>query len=137
MDGTDYWSRLSKLNLYSLERRRERYMIIYCWKIINGLVPNVNDKIKITNNDRRGRLCLIPPIVKTATQRIKTIRDNSFVVKSQKLFNKLPRHVRDTSYKSVESFKNNLDNFLHTISDNPVLPCYVNLKNSNSLIDIV
>jgi hypothetical protein len=36
----DYWTRLKTLKLYSLERRRERYTVLYMWKIIRGLVPN-------------------------------------------------------------------------------------------------
>ena len=32
----NYWERLKSLGLYSLERRRERYMIIYVFKIINS-----------------------------------------------------------------------------------------------------
>ena len=31
MEELDYHERLKKLNLYSLERRRERFMIIYGW----------------------------------------------------------------------------------------------------------
>ena len=33
MDNLDYWQRLSSLRLYSLQRRRERYIIIHSWKI--------------------------------------------------------------------------------------------------------
>ena len=36
----DYWDCLSKYCIYSLQRRRERYLIIYTWKILEGLVPN-------------------------------------------------------------------------------------------------
>ena len=35
-----YWDQLKELKLYFLERRRERYMIIYVWRIIEGQVPN-------------------------------------------------------------------------------------------------
>ena len=31
---SDYWKRLEDLKLYSLERRRERYQIIYVWKTL-------------------------------------------------------------------------------------------------------
>ena len=36
----DYWDRLKILKLYSLQRRRERYLIIYTWKVLNGVYPN-------------------------------------------------------------------------------------------------
>ena len=41
LETLDYWKRLEVLNLYSLERRRERCLIIYVYKIINGIVPNL------------------------------------------------------------------------------------------------
>ena len=43
-----YWQQLKSLRLYSLERRRERYLIIYVWKILEGLVPNISDSHGIT-----------------------------------------------------------------------------------------
>ena len=36
----DYWERLKQLKLMSLQRRRERYQIIYMWKLINGKAQN-------------------------------------------------------------------------------------------------
>ena len=36
----DYWSRLQKLQLLSLQRRRERFMIIHVWKIHHKRAPN-------------------------------------------------------------------------------------------------
>ncbi|CAL4101616.1 unnamed protein product, partial [Meganyctiphanes norvegica] len=41
LDQLDYHQRLKKLNLYSLERRRERYLIINAWQQIEGLTENV------------------------------------------------------------------------------------------------
>ena len=38
-----YSKRLEVLKLDSLQRRRERYGIIYVWKIIEGLVPNLSE----------------------------------------------------------------------------------------------
>ena len=40
MENLDYWERLKKLQLFSLERRRERYMILHTFKIIENHVPN-------------------------------------------------------------------------------------------------
>ena len=37
----DYWTQLKKLRLYSLERRRERYMMIYTWRMLEGQVPDI------------------------------------------------------------------------------------------------
>ena len=38
MEDFSYHERLKKLNMYSQERRRDRYMIIFIWKIAMGLV---------------------------------------------------------------------------------------------------
>ena len=53
-----YNKRLEVLKLYSLQRRRERYGIIYVWKIIEGLVPNLSDPITCSFSDRREELVL-------------------------------------------------------------------------------
>ena len=40
MEGLGYWERLGVLNMYSQERKRERYQIICIWKgsqqLVNG-----------------------------------------------------------------------------------------------------
>ena len=38
LEDMDYWERLQALSLYSQERRRERYMIIFIWKVAQELV---------------------------------------------------------------------------------------------------
>ena len=47
----NYWERLHELKLYSLLKRRERYIIIYISKITQHMVPNIDGtmghKIKI------------------------------------------------------------------------------------------
>ena len=59
MQGLDYNDRLVYLKLHSLQRRRERYCIIYVWKIIEGLVPNFSNAIVCSYSDRRGRSCIV------------------------------------------------------------------------------
>ena len=41
MEGLDYHERLKKLKMYSLERRRDRYLIIYGWQQIENIKENV------------------------------------------------------------------------------------------------
>jgi len=55
----DYWKRLKSLGLMSLQRRRERYDIIYMWKILNGLVPN-DLHITFHFNPRHGIRAVVP-----------------------------------------------------------------------------
>ena len=49
----NYWERLHEHKLYSLQRRRERFIIIYIWKITQHIVPNIDGtmghKIKTRN----------------------------------------------------------------------------------------
>ena len=59
MQSLEYSERLVSLKLYSLQRRRERYCIIYVWKIIEGLVPNFSKPIVCFYSERRGRSCII------------------------------------------------------------------------------
>ena len=41
MEGLDYHQRLEKLGMYSLERRRDRYFIIYGWQQLEKLKENI------------------------------------------------------------------------------------------------
>ena len=40
LKSDDYWKRLKEMSLMSLQRRRERYIILQVWKILNGVSPN-------------------------------------------------------------------------------------------------
>ena len=131
----DYWQRLSTLKLYSLERRRERYLIIYVWKILSGLSPNLtgSDKIESYENPRRGRLCHIPRLNRGSTQRVATLRENSLSIRGPRLFNCLPKNTR-AHVGCIESFKTMLDQFLSTVPDKPCLAHYYQSAANNSLI---
>ena len=122
----NYWERLEHLKLYSLERRRERYAIIYVLKILKMIVPNLQDneyKIVTYLNARKGLLCKIPPLQVRSLGRYKTLKDQSFAVRGPKLFNCVPMELRDLSM-SLDCFKANLDRFLSTIPDKPCLANY-------------
>ena len=60
-----YWERLQKLKLMSLQRRRERFIIINIWKIFNGISPNYLN-IKKTISDRRGLRAVVPALSKNS-----------------------------------------------------------------------
>ena len=51
-----YPEQLKKLKLYSLERRRERYLIIYLWKMLEDMVPKCID-LERRNGGRIPLLC--------------------------------------------------------------------------------
>ena len=116
-----YLQRLKKLQIYSLERRRERYTIMYVWKIIQGSVPNLlgNDGLDLAEySQRRGRYCKIPSLNNRSSAHVRTLKECSFSVSGPKLFNIMPRNVRDFN-GSLHSFKNKLDKYLEVIADEP------------------
>ena len=80
MDGLDYWDRLKSLHLYSQERRRERYRIIFLWKVAQGLVQGY--KATFTNSPRRGRLMQVSPLCNKALASVKRAKEASLQVRS-------------------------------------------------------
>ena len=136
---------LSCLKMYSLQRRRERYRILYVWKIIEGLVPNLSvsttSGIQVKWNIRVGRQCVYPRVANQTNNRLKKLHDGLLSKHGSLLFNCLPKNIRNMSGCSVISFKRELDNYLQTILDEPLIPGYGGgnrtLYGSNSLIDIL
>ena len=136
----DYWLRLKSLHLYSLERRRERYRIIYAWKILEGLVPNLEiNELRCTRSSRNGRMCIIPNTANTSPSHLKTLREGSFCINGARLFNCLPKQIRDLSGIDTIKFKENLDEFLSTIPDEPQCCGYTGYRRAetNSLLHMV
>ena len=139
----DYWDRLSHLRMYSLQRHRERYRIIYIWKILEGLVPNIshggNGGIKKLHTVRNGRTSSIPTLHRAATTKVQKLREGSLHYHGSQLFNALPKGIRDLSNCSVEVFKHKLDAFLNVIDDKPLVRGYTAARRteSNSLIHMI
>ena len=127
----DYWDRLKKLKLLSLQRRRERYTIIHTWKILNGKAPN-NINMSFYTSARLGVRATIPSFNYKAQRSISTAFDDSFGVKAARLWNILPKDVNTTT--SLESLKSALGNFIAKFPDKPQVPGYTP-PNSNSLLD--
>ena len=139
VSSLNYWERLQKLKIYSQERRMERYRVIYIWKILEGISPNCG--IQETHSDRRGREVQVPKV--KGNGKFQTIREGTFQIHGAKLFNSLPKSVRNITRTSVDEFKVALDKFLQTIPDEPKLPGYipsacnqVTASPSNSIIDL-
>ena len=141
VEGLDYWQRLSHLQLYSLQRRRERYDIMYVWKIIEGKVPNIssqsNRQIQTYHHVRHGRLCVVPEPSRAAKMHIKTLVNNSFVVRALKLFNAVPKYIRKITDCDVAAFKKELDVYIRSLPDEPALPGYPATMESNSLLHVI
>ena len=129
----NYWERLAHLKLTSLQRRRERYVILMMWKILDKIVPSCYDiKFKVTSRNGITIIAVIPPLAKSSTLSSQTLYDRSFAVQGPKLWNKVPNTVKTAL--SFDSFKISLLQFLALIPDNPPVSGY-SCSWSNSLVD--
>ena len=133
MEGQDYMDRLVSLRMYSQERRRERYQVIFIWKIAQGLVQGYN--LNFTSSDRRGRMVVPHPVLRTAHTSVKNVREATLGVKWAHIFNLLPVWIRTMNGVSVDSFKHELDKFLSGVPDQPTCPGRQRAAATNSLLD--
>ena len=127
---------MERLSLYSIERRREIYIIIYVWKMVEGMVLMIRglggDELQVTHSARRGRLIRIPAL-RRVVPRLSTKLETSFMTLGPRLFNCLSRELRKENL-TLNTFKRKLDLTLSQIPDRPVLPHYHQVSRSNSLI---
>ena len=65
LHSDDYWKRLKEMSLMSLQRRRERYIILQVWKILNGVSPN-DIGMRFSESSRRGTIAIIPHLQRDA-----------------------------------------------------------------------
>ena len=134
-----YWEALKELGLYSLQRRRERYQLIYLCSILEKQVPNIQSnggeliKIQSATDSRLGRTIQTRPLRNT---RFGNLRFNSLPFHGARLFNRLPKDVRNMSQCPKIAFKTSIDTLLSKISDEPqILSSQISSQvTSNSLI---
>ena len=126
----DYWTRLKRLNIQSLQRRRERYIIIHMWKIIYNQVPN-DLNLQFTFHDRRGICANVKPL-SNYSGKSQTLYDNSFAIMGPRLWNLVPKQIQFIN-TSVEDFKCKLSKFLDLFPDQPPTSGYSRINN-NSLL---
>ena len=135
----DYWERLRELKLYSVQRRFDRYAVLYLWKVMEGQTENYG--LEWASNDRRGRMISLPKVTPSnslATQ----AREQSLTVRGGSIFNSLPADLRNCTGVTKETFKAKLDSFLEQIPDNPKVSglhpaplCQSSLRQSNKIQD--
>ena len=123
---TDYWERLEKLKLDSLERRRERYIIMYMYKIHIGAVPNIGFEKEF---NERTKTKFYAKHNRKAPRTVQTLRRASLFSRGPQLYNLLPEELRGKAdveqgdkKKAVENFKRDLDKWLELIPDEPNVP---------------
>ena len=134
--GANYWEKLRVLRLYSQERRRERYLIIFIWKISQGLVEGYD--IPFTPLDTRtGRKAVPASICQSAPASVRKAREGSLAVKGVQLFNLMPTQLRNSDHGDVEMFKNHLGIYLSNIPDQPTVAGLARGAQTNSLLQQV
>ena len=122
---------MKELKIMSLQRRLEQHIIIYLWKIKHNLLPN---SVKMTFKEHI-RSQAIKAVLKPLPQvrgKILTTYEESFVIRSAKLWNVLPAPL--TRINTLNAFKAALTKFLISIPDEPPIPGYY-CKSNNSIIE--
>ena len=104
----------------SIERRVERFRILYTWKSIMGLVPSLGFTIYI--HHKKGKMIREIPN-KGRVQSVKTKKYRSQFIQGPILFNSLPRYIRELE-DTLDIFTTTLDLFLTLIPDQPVMDGY-------------
>ena len=123
-----YTDQLRMMNIQSLERRYDRYHVIYVRKALLGLVPRMG---LIEEHDRDHRLGLRLKVPRTTNK----LREESFVVRGPEAFNCLPKDLRN-EIGSMDTFKKKLDEFLFLIPDIPriAVGSYIHLNSLKNQI---
>ena len=146
-DNMDYIDLLNLYKLYSLQRRRERYCIIYTWKIIHNLYPNpglelntwTKDHIEHPNQGIQINIHQRDDITTHHTPDLPNwLSDKSVLERCCKLYNLLPLKLRLPIKADKEpnllKFKEDLDKWLTRIPDRPTTR-RSRPAGSNSLVD--
>lgn len=121
-----YCTRLKEMKLSSIQRRHERYKILYVYKIKEGLVPNLPSHplkqesfaLQFHQNPRTGIRCSYPH-PKLYHNPALIPRTSSFALTASDLWNCLPSCISTITKEPVHIFKRKLDKFLDIIPDEP------------------
>ena len=113
----------------------ERYRIIFIWKVLKGYVQGYN--LPLLHSPRRAHCIKVAQYNRRAPDAVRQAKEASLPVHGARVFNLLPRHLRDISTGTVDQFKNQLDIWLQTIPDQPTVPGRQRAALTNSLIDQV
>ena len=90
-------------------------------KSFKDLYRDIN-QLTSSLSPRRGRFVNIRPYKRSAPAAVRTAREASLSVRGGRLFNLLPRAIRDITTGEVDQFKAELDTWLATVPDQPSIP---------------
>ena len=127
----DYWARLQKLGIMSLQRRREKLTILFVWKLKNNAV--VNDiNMQFCKNQRNSKVKAVLKPMPHVSGRLLSSFEDSFIIRSAKLWNHLPSELTEISSYNV--FKSKLEKYLTFYPDKPPVHGYYH-QTKNSIRD--
>ena len=118
MTELNYWDRLRQLSLMSLQRRRERYIILHMWKVLHSTTSN-DLNIEFVHRPRFGNQAKDPVINtnRSSSAFHLSAYEHSFAIMGPKLWNCIP-YVLNT-IQEFSSFKRKLTVFLLSVPDTP------------------
>ena len=127
LKGMNYWEALEDMKMISIQRRFERYRVIYVWKIMEDFSPNCGlVKLEDSEETRLGRRIKVP--VPNGSTKTNNLKEQAFQINGAKLYNCLPSHIRNQTRRSKkpslhspgpEDFKVQLDIYLSLVPDQP------------------
>ena len=93
----------------------------------------IGHTIKTRKHPRHRTQCVIQyPTNRNPAQ---SLQENARTVFGPRLYNSLPKYLRDIESVKTEKFKFELDKFLDTIPDQPKMPNYVTASGNNTILD--
>ena len=120
MSQLNYWQRLDKLKLHSIERRTERFIIFYTWKSLMNMVPSL--EFILWTHPRKGKLIRYKKN-NAKSSHMRSMKDISIYGQGPKLFNALPQCIREWE-GTFSTFKFMVDNFISLLPDRPCIQGY-------------
>jgi hypothetical protein len=124
---------LGSFQLFSRERTRERYYIIFVWEIAQQIVAGYDLRF---SHGRTGRYCYVESINSSRPEKDQKREKDTLRVKGAKLFNLLPSNFRNYN-GDVITFTSNLNKFLLDIPDNTKCPLRACIGSENSLLQLL
>ena len=90
--------------------------------MVSNIDGTMGHKIKTRKRPRHGTQCVIQyPINRNPAQ---SLQENAITVFGPRLYNSLPKYLRDIESVKTKKFKFELDIFLELIPDDPKMPNY-------------
>ena len=110
---------------------------MYIWKLTQHMVPNIEGieehQLKTRSLLWHRTRCVIyrVPNIQRPSQHHR--QENAITIFLPRLFNSLPKYLRDMRSLQIEKFKLELDKFIELIPDEVKMPNYVIATRSNSV----